>query len=102
MTRLADLTSLDAPGAPNLDAQTEDWLMSFWHVATTTEPVRLARILFPDRPKGYVTATRDLGHYASNKATAQRCRLAGRIERALCYEDIADGIYANLPTFARW
>lgn len=89
-------------GAPNFDAHGAEWLTDFWHLATVRAPVRLARKLFRDRPKGYVTATRDLGHYAANLATARRCRERGQIESARAYERIADSIYDSLPSFARW
>lgn len=93
--------TLEEPGVPNLDAQTEDWLMSFWH-ATYIGGWAVARFLFPERPARYVTVTGKLGNYASNKATAQRERLAGNIESALYYERIADSIYEDLPDYARW
>ena len=88
-------------GAPNLDAMERGELMEFWQ-ATNVTPVTEARRLFPERPAGYVSATKNLGHYAANKATAMRCRLAGRPDSALQYEAICDRIYSDLPEFARW
>lgn len=91
-------------GAPNLDAMFPDDLREFGTRATLRgiRPIALARTLFPDKPKGYVRATRDLGHYAWNKATAMGLRERGEIARALSYEWICDSIYNNLPEFARW
>jgi hypothetical protein len=67
-----------------------------------TQSRHVGQIMFPDRPKGYVTATRNLAHYAWNKSTAMRCRLIGRITDALIYEEICEKIYARLPDFAKW
>jgi len=65
---------------------------------------KVAKILFPWRPKGYVRATKDLGRYAENKATAMRCRLPGGtgVVAAQGYELICDQIFEKLPPFARW
>lgn len=93
----------DDTGAPNLDgASCSDDLMKFWTWAQNCHPVITGRRLFPERPKGYVTATRDLGAYAANKATAMTAREAGSIRSAQCYETICDTIYADLPQWARW
>jgi hypothetical protein len=89
------------PGAPNLDAQPRDELLSFDGYCRG-RPVQTAKQLFPDRPAGYVRATRDLGHYAANKAAAMLCRSTGDITGALVYEKICDNIYNKLPAFARW
>ncbi len=86
----------------NLDALDQEELWTFWSAAKGVRPVKAARELFPERPKGYVTAFRSLGNYAANKATAMSCRLAGDVNAALTYERIADRIYAELPEFARW
>lgn len=64
--------------------------------------VNCARALFPDRPKGYVHATRDLANYASNKGTAMLCRSRGDISGAQSYEAICNRIYSQLPAYARW
>ena len=93
--------TLTEPGPPNLDAMTERELRSFWH-ATYVGGWAVARFLFPDRPKNYVSATRALGNYASNKGTAMACRLRGAIQEATVYEGIADRIYDDLPDYARW
>lgn len=87
---------------PNLDAMEHDDLMSFWQRAIAIRPIKLGRELFPSRPVGYTAATRNLGCYAVNKATAIGLRLRGRIRGALRYEAIADGIYKDLPEWAKW
>jgi hypothetical protein len=76
-------------------------LMLFW-TRTHQHPVKTARKLFPTKPRGYVTATVDLSHYASNKAVAINERLKGNIQAAEIYEKICENIYNRLPTFARW
>jgi hypothetical protein len=86
----------------NLDSESSEWLWDFWKYAHSVRPIRLARQLFPNTPKGYVRVTKDLGNYAANKATAINCRLEGKIESALMYEAIADTIYSSLPEYAKW
>ena len=86
---------------PNLDAMPPDDLGKFW-VKIHYKPIAAAREVFPDRPKGYVTATRNLGHYAINKQTAFNCRLNGSVLQGMDYERICDQIYTNLPAYARW
>jgi hypothetical protein len=86
----------------NFDGMTYDELMEFWKKANSVRPIAFARELFPDRPRGYVATTRDLGNYASNKATAVGLRLQGRIQNALQYEGICDRIYLGLPSYATW
>lgn len=71
-------------------------------VAIGRSPVNVARILFTERPKGYVTATRDLGHYCWNKTTAMACRRRGDIQSAIVYENICETIYNRLPGWAKW
>lgn len=88
------------PGAPNLDGYFQDDLMDFWNVSRFGWD--MARFLFPDRPKAYVSTTCDLGHYAANKATAMRCREEGDISGATTYESICESIYNRLPEYARW
>lgn len=88
-------------GAPNLDAQTGEDLMDFW-ACVRFGPVRMARLLFPERPKGYVTATERLAAYASNKSPAMSCRARGELQGAECYESICEGLYERLPEWARW
>ena len=86
----------------NLDALPADDVQAFAvAIGNGIRPVAAARLLFPDRPTGYVSATGDLRNYAWNKATAMRCRLRGDIQAATIYETICDRIYDALPDFAR-
>jgi len=86
---------------PNLDCLDSSELMAFYGEAHLHNRVK-ARELFASRPKGYCRVTKDLGHYAANLATAQRCRLSGDINTAQVYETICDRIYSELPTYAQW
>lgn len=86
----------------NPDAMTIEELWQVWQQTNSVRPIRFAREMFPAKPVGYVRATRDLGCYVSNKATAMRCREVGQIETALQYERICDSIYDRLPEYARW
>ena len=86
---------------PNLDCMEKTELWEFWKI-THFSPHKTARELFPDRPKFYVIATKDLGHYAANKSIAMDRRARGDITRALVYEKIADNVYSKLPEFAKW
>jgi hypothetical protein len=79
----------------------KDCLWTFFEVARN-HPKKMGVRLFPTKPRGYVTATIDLSHYASNKAVAINERLKGNIQAALIYEKICEDIYNRLPTFARW
>lgn len=89
--------------APNLDGFTTnpDKLMEVW-AAIHFNPIKCARILFPERQKRYVSVTKDLGSYASNKANAMTYRLKGQIQTAISYEQICESIYERLPVWARW
>lgn len=84
-----------------LDEATQEELRRFWQL-THTGARSAARELFPDRPKGFCTATKDLGAYAANKVVARNLRLKGDIAQALEYEGICERIYNSLPDFARW
>jgi hypothetical protein len=84
---------------PNLDAMSIEELMAFWF---EHQHGRNSKELFPDGGKGTRTATNDLSCYASNIATAKRCRLNGDIPTALMYEGICERIYSRLPEDARW
>jgi hypothetical protein len=92
---------LRKPGLPNLDAMSESELMSLWH-ATYIGGFTVARFLFPSRPKDYVRTTRSIGGWASNKATAMKCRASGDTHGEEIYENIAASIYRDLPAYARW
>lgn len=85
----------------NLDHFNHSNLMEFWFI-TNRLGWDMARYLFPERPKGYVSATRDLGHYAANKAAMMSCWNEGNITGSDCYEQICKNIWDRLPKYARW
>lgn len=88
------------PNIPNLDHEmTADELMAFW---MRHQRGRKHRELIPDGGRGSKRTVADLANYASNKATAMRCRDKGMIETARQYEDICERIYNELPQSARW
>lgn len=92
-------------GIPNFDAMTPADLWQFWRdcgMSSVLVPRRIARAVFPDRPKGYVRTCKTLAHYACNKAVAMGLRTKGQIDRALVYEHVCDRIYDRLPEYARW
>jgi len=93
---------MEDSNVPNLDAMDPKALLEFWFTTNRVRPIRTARAIFPACPQEYVRATKDLGHYASNKATAMHCRMRGDISTASMYEDICERIYQKLPAFARW
>lgn len=64
-------------------------------------PIKQASQLFPDKPSGYVNATKLLRCYAWNKVTAMGLRLEGKIATATQYETICDRIYGELPDYAK-
>lgn len=100
-----DQTDIDTDpteNLPNLDCLSGDELRAFWLGTSSSRPIRAARRIFPSRRRGYVRTTKDLSHYAINKATAQGLRLKGEITRAMVYEAICDRIYSRLPEWARW
>ena len=86
---------------PNLDSLNKDALWTFWREHDHASRQKAA-FLFPEQPKGYIRATRDLANYAANKATAMACRAGGRIAVAQDYERMCDSIYYRLPDFAQW
>jgi hypothetical protein len=88
------------PGAPNLDGMTADALMQFWH--RFNRPSRKDAERLVGRRRGFTTLCGALAGYASNKATAMRCRERGDIQAATIYETIADGIYDRLPADLKW
>lgn len=78
---------------------TREDLRAFWG---RHQRGRGSRQLFPEGGKGTQVATSDLATYAINKASAIACRLDGRINAAMSYEDFADRVYQGLPAWARW
>ncbi len=86
---------------PNLDCMPADELMDFWK--KFQRPSRKdAEELVGDRRRGYTTIAGKLAGYASNKATAVRCRQKGKIASAESYEAICDCIYKEIPEDLRW
>jgi hypothetical protein len=77
-----------------------EWLWRFWITVHKNSRV-VADFLFPTHPRGYVKVTKMLGNFASNSAVAMKERLAGRINAAMIYENIADSIYERLPSYAK-
>lgn len=84
---------------PNFDAMPPTELMNFWF---DHQRGRNSKDIFPDGGKGSRTITARLAGYASNKATAMRCRENGQIVAALVYERICDDIYNRLPKEVKW
>jgi hypothetical protein len=76
--------------------------MHWWYTHSGSRARTSGMQLFPERPKGYVAATRALANYAANKSTAMRCRAKGEVQTAIMYEEICERIYKHLPEFARW
>jgi hypothetical protein len=72
------------------------------HKWSGKSPRTIAAAIFPERPRGYVSAATSLAHYASNKATAMECRTRGDIDTARMYETICERIYSSLPEYAKW
>jgi hypothetical protein len=83
----------------NLDGMTSEELREFYVKSCER---KFALSLFPDKPSGYVKATRLFGAYAINKLCAVTARLEGGIATAITYEDICERIYNDLPEFAKW
>jgi hypothetical protein len=86
----------------NLDAMTPEDLWAFWGTFKKGAKRSNCATLIGDKRKGYTTLANDLACYASNKATAIKCRLDGCIDSALIYESICERIYNNLPIDLRW
>ncbi len=85
---------------PNLDGLVD--VNEMWKISQKLNRKGTASKLFPDHPKGYRAATRDLSHYAAHKSTAMQLRLNGEISRAQIYEHICNNIYDNLQDYAKW
>jgi hypothetical protein len=88
----------------NPDCMEREELLAFWQLTNRMRPIAEARRFFggPPYKHHYVRVFKDLGSYASNKATAMGLRADGQIERAQEYERICERIYQNLPEWARW
>ncbi len=86
---------------PNLDCMSSEDLMQFWLKYRRPKRVE-AEALIGDRRKGFTVLCGSLAGYASNKATAQTCRLKGDIQAATIYECICENIYSELPDDLKW
>ncbi len=86
-------------GVPNFDAMDADELRDFFK---THEFGRNHLRIFPNGGAGCVRATGDLASYAINKMVAFNLREEGKVDEAMRYEAICDGIYNSLPSFSRW
>ncbi len=85
---------------PRFDKMSADQLMEFWS-KTNRSGRKFAAELFPSKPKGYVTAMRQLGNYASNLATARSSVRRRDRQAAEIYYSIADKIWDDLPSWAK-
>jgi hypothetical protein len=58
--------------------------------------------LFPEELEEVAKVLITLADYAKHKAAAMRYRAAGNISAALSEENVCDGYYQSLPSWARW
>jgi hypothetical protein len=88
----------------NPETMEKDDLMALWRLTDGARPVAAARKFFGEPPyrRGYVKVFKNLGAYACNKAVAVGLRSEGQIMSAQEYEQICEGIYRNLPAWAKW
>lgn len=86
---------------PNLDEMTEQELRQLFR-DTFQRRLETARKFFPDRPKGYSKAAKEIGTYAYAKATALRLRDVGETHRAEKQEAYCKLIYLRMPVQFRW
>ena len=63
-------------------------------------PILFARAVFPDRPKGYVAAARDIGNYAVNLGIALNLEDLGD-PHAEKYHRICERILGDLTAFVK-
>lgn len=78
------------------------WEVKRWleFIGTGEQPL-CANQWFPN-DKHRFRYVRDMRAYLWNKLTAMQCRLDGKIQTAIKYEEICDRIYAQLPEAAKW
>lgn len=100
MSRIGQVSLGSDPQVPNLDAMTTQELWDFW--GTYNRPKRSKAVELVGPRKGFTVLCGKLAGYASNKATAQTCRLKGDIAAAQVYESICERIYEELPEDCRW
>lgn len=85
---------------PNLDTMSAEELHAFWD--KYQRPTRVNAAALVGKIRGYVTLTKDLAHYAINRATSLECRARGDTESAQIYERVADNIYQRIPPRCGW
>ena len=83
-------------GIPDLDAMSEDELMTFWSVYHRAGP-KLAEQLFGRRFKDFTNAASALANYASNRATAMACARRGDEHGKEIYEHAMRLSFDRLP-----
>lgn len=86
----------------NLDDSMTATELFAWSYHASFAPKAMRLEVFGRIGKGTVRAMKDCSHYAANKATAMQCRARGELPAALLYENIAERIYASLPSYAKW
>jgi hypothetical protein len=91
----------DIEAPVNLDCTSAADLAAFHRKFRNAGRTRAAE-LFPDRPNGFIAATRALADYASRIHSAMMVRERGETALAAAYESGADSVYASLPPYARW
>lgn len=82
-----------------LNRLSKDELMKVWSYIHR-HPIRAARELFPKRPPKYVTATRNYGAYASNRAAMLGCKERNDEPGTEVYQFICDRLKDSLPLWA--
>jgi len=86
----------------NLDAMPEQDLWELTQSAKHKSTRHCAEVVFPDKPRGFTTAYRQLMTYAELKEQAMRWRRIGKITSAMQNEDQCERIYNRLPDYAKW
>jgi hypothetical protein len=74
----------------------QDDLMTLWYEVRCS-PVRAARVLFPTRPKGYVSATYGLANYACNLSVMRTCKAKKDRNGTKCYQHAMDLCVTMMP-----
>ena len=84
---------------PNFDVMEPTELWAFYGENLGARPVKNARAMFPNNPKGRVKAYSNLRCYAVNKACAIKLRREGSIASAQKYEKDLRGHLRALARF---
>lgn len=77
----------------------EAWALIYF-IGDGRRPIRAARALFPERPKGYLAATMKLREYAYYKASAENRELLR--ETRIEYARLCGRVWVELPAYARY